>query len=80
MHRMQVRGGFCLSVGGRWRAAKITSSGGASNRRSVGKHFKTNILGYPEAQQLAGVLSTEVKVLLHKESESKGKQAKKIIV
>ena len=47
---------------------------------SVGKHFKTNVLGYPEAQRLAGALSTEVEFLSLKDSEKKGKQAKKIIV
>ncbi|KAI0652225.1 eukaryotic translation initiation factor 4E class I [Trametes meyenii] len=47
---------------------------------AVGRHFKTNVLGYPEAQRLAGALATEVEFLSHKDSEKKGKQAKKIIV
>ena len=47
---------------------------------AIGKHFKTNVLGYPESQRLAGALATEVEFLSHKDSEKKGKQAKKIIV
>jgi translation initiation factor 4E len=46
----------------------------------VGKHFKVNVLGYPESARLGGPLSTEVEFLSHKDSEKKGKQAKKIIV
>jgi translation initiation factor 4E len=45
----------------------------------VGKHFKINVLGYPENQKLAGPLATEVEFLSHKDSEKKGK-AKKIVV
>lgn len=47
---------------------------------AVGRHFKTSVLGYSEAQKLAGPLATEVEFLSHKDSEKKGKQAKKIIV
>ena len=47
---------------------------------AIGRHFKTNVLGYPESQRLAGALATEVEFLSHKDSEKKGKQAKKIIV
>ena len=47
---------------------------------SIGRHFKTNVLGYQEGQRLAGALATEVEFLSHKDSEKKGKQAKKIIV
>ena len=47
---------------------------------AIGKHFKTNVLGYPESQRLAGALATEVEFLSHKDSEKKGKQAKKVIV
>jgi len=47
---------------------------------SVGKHFKMNVLGYAEGQKLAGPLATEVEFLSHKDSEKKGKAAKKIIV
>jgi translation initiation factor 4E len=46
---------------------------------SIGKHFKTSVLGYSEAQKLAGPLATEVEFLSHKDSEKK-KSAKKIIV
>ena len=47
---------------------------------AIGKHFKTSVLGYADAQKLAGPLATEVEFLSHKDSEKKGKQAKKIIV
>jgi translation initiation factor 4E len=46
----------------------------------VGKHFKMNVLGYAEGQKLAGPLATEVEFLSHKDSEKKGKAAKKMIV
>ncbi len=46
----------------------------------VGKHFKTSVLGYPESARLAAPLSTEVEFLSHKDSERKGKAAKKIVV
>jgi len=45
----------------------------------VGRHFKMNVLGYPDGARLAGPLATEVEFLSHKDSEKKGK-AKKIIV
>ncbi|KAL4064890.1 translation initiation factor eIF 4e-like domain-containing protein [Scleroderma yunnanense] len=45
----------------------------------IGRHFKTNVLGYAEAQKLAGPLATEVEFLSHKDSEKK-KAAKKIVV
>ena len=47
---------------------------------AIGRHFKTNVLGYQESQRLAGALATEAEFLSHKDSEKKGKQAKKIIV
>ncbi|CDO76634.1 hypothetical protein BN946_scf184868.g48 [Trametes cinnabarina] len=47
---------------------------------AIGRHFKTQVLGYPEGQRLAGALATEVEFLSHKDSERKGKQTKKIIV
>ncbi|KAI9058832.1 eukaryotic translation initiation factor 4E class I [Trametes sanguinea] len=48
---------------------------------AIGRHFKTQVLGYPENQRLAGALATEVEFLSHKDSEKKGKQqTKKIIV
>lgn len=46
---------------------------------TVGRHFKTSVLGYSEPQKLSGPLATEVEFLSHKDSEKKGK-AKKIIV
>ncbi|KAI6162241.1 cap binding protein [Pisolithus thermaeus] len=46
----------------------------------IGRLFKTNVLGYAESQKLAGPLATEVEFLSHKDSEKKGKAAKKIIV
>lgn len=46
---------------------------------AIGRHFKTNVLGYAEAQKLAGPLATEVEFLSHKDSEKK-KTARKIIV
>ncbi|KAK2461868.1 hypothetical protein APHAL10511_006331 [Amanita phalloides] len=47
---------------------------------SVGRHFKTNVLGFQESLRLAGPLATEVEFLSHKDSEKKGKAAKKIII
>jgi len=47
---------------------------------TIGKHFKTAVLGYSDTQKLAGPLATEVEFLSHKDSEKKGKSAKKIIV
>jgi len=47
---------------------------------AVGRHFKTSVLGYSDSQKLAGPLATEVEFLSHKDSEKKGKQAKKITV
>ncbi|KAI0702520.1 eukaryotic translation initiation factor 4E class I [Cytidiella melzeri] len=46
---------------------------------AIGRHFKTSVLGYSEAQKLAGALATEVEFLSHKDSEKK-KSAKKIVV
>ncbi|EPQ60759.1 eukaryotic translation initiation factor 4E class I [Gloeophyllum trabeum ATCC 11539] len=47
---------------------------------AIGKHFKTGVLGYSESQRLGGPLATEVEFLSHKDSEKKGKAAKKIVV
>lgn len=46
----------------------------------IGKHFKTEVLRFEESQRLQGPLATEVEFLSHKDSEKKGKAAKKIIV
>ena len=47
---------------------------------SIGRHFKTNVLGFQDSQKLAGPLATEVEFLSHKDSEKKGKAARKITV
>jgi translation initiation factor 4E len=47
---------------------------------SVGRHFKTTVLGFKEDQRLGGPLATEVEFQSHKDSEKKGKSAKKLIV
>ena len=47
---------------------------------AIGRHFKAGVLGYDEKQKLSGPLATEVEFMSHKDSEKKGKQAKKIIV
>jgi len=46
----------------------------------VGAHFKTSVLGFTVGQKLGGPLATEVEFLSHKDSERKGKTAKKITV
>ncbi|TFK30500.1 cap binding protein [Coprinopsis marcescibilis] len=47
---------------------------------SVGKHFKVQVLAYPEGARLAGPLATEVEFQSHKDSEKKGKSVRKIVV
>jgi len=47
---------------------------------SVGKHFKTQVLAYPEGARLHGPLATEVEFQSHKDSEKKGKSVRKIVV
>jgi len=63
---------------------RLAPTGGEDGLRerieSVGRHFKTNVLGFQESQRLAGPLATEVEFLSHKDSEKKGKAAKKITV
>ncbi|KII93218.1 hypothetical protein PLICRDRAFT_170997 [Plicaturopsis crispa FD-325 SS-3] len=46
----------------------------------VGRHFKGSVLGYADNAKLAGPLATEVEFLSHKDSEKKGKAARKIVV
>lgn len=46
---------------------------------SIGKHFKTSVLGYQDSQKLGGPLATEVEFMSHKDSEKKGK-GRKIVV
>ncbi|KAI0639757.1 eukaryotic translation initiation factor 4E class I [Trametes polyzona] len=68
-----------------WTRSAPGQSGGEDDKlreriEGIGRHFKTSVLGYSESQRLAGALATEVEFLSHKDSEKKGKQAKKIIV
>ena len=68
-----------------WTRSAPTQAGGDDDKlrariEAIGRHFKTNVLGYQESQRLAAALATEVEFLSHKDSEKKGKQAKKIIV
>ncbi|KIJ68379.1 hypothetical protein HYDPIDRAFT_81550 [Hydnomerulius pinastri MD-312] len=68
-----------------WTRLAPTGAGGDDDKlreriETVGRHFKTSVLGYADAQKLAGPLATEVEFLSHKDSEKKGKAAKKIIV
>jgi len=46
---------------------------------AIGKHFKTQVLGYGPQQKLGGPLATDVEFVSHKDSEKKGK-GKKIVV
>jgi len=46
---------------------------------SIGKIFKTQVLGYGDSQKLGGPLATDVEFVSHKDSEKKGK-GKKIVV
>ncbi|KAF5377645.1 hypothetical protein D9615_005350 [Tricholomella constricta] len=62
-------------------APSATEEDGLRERiEGVGRHFKTGVLGFQEGQKLGGALATEVEFLSHKDSERKGKSAKKIIV
>ncbi|EAU93036.1 cap binding protein [Coprinopsis cinerea okayama7 len=47
---------------------------------AIGRHFKVQVLAYPESARLAGPLATEVEFQSHKDSEKKGKSVRKIIV
>lgn len=47
---------------------------------AIGRHFKVTVLGYQSSAKLAAPLATEVEFLSHKDSDKKGKQAKKITV
>ncbi|GLB36205.1 putative eukaryotic initiation factor 4E family protein [Lyophyllum shimeji] len=62
-------------------APSATDEDGLRERiEGVGRHFKTSVLGFQEGQKLGGPLATEVEFLSHKDSEKKGKSARKIIV
>ncbi|KIM32981.1 hypothetical protein M408DRAFT_62178, partial [Serendipita vermifera MAFF 305830] len=68
-----------------WTRAAPTGSGGAEDEKlrarveAIGKHFKTQVLGYGESQKLGGPLATDVEFVSHKDSEKKGK-GKKIVI
>jgi translation initiation factor 4E len=68
-----------------WTRLAPMMNGGAEDDKlkerieSIGKHFKSSVLGYSESQKLGGPLATEVEFLSHKDSEKKGK-ARKIVV
>lgn len=68
-----------------WTRLAPTMAGGEEDDKlkdrieSVGKHFKSSVLGYSEGQKLGGPLATEVEFLSHKDSEKKGK-GRKIVV
>ena len=54
--------------------------GAAGADRGGGEALQDRVLGYTDAQKLAGPLATEVEFLSHKDSEKKGKTAKKMVV
>ena len=62
---------------------RVAPSGAADDEKlrerieAIGKNFKTSVLGYPESAKLSGPLATEVEFMSHKDSEKKGKNAKK---
>ena len=47
---------------------------------AIGKHFKTQVLGFAENTRLVGPLATEVEFVSHKDSEKKSKAASKRII
>jgi len=64
------------------RLAPGTEDDGLRERvESIGKHFKTSVLGYADNAKLGGPLATEVEFMSHKDSEKKGSaKGKKIVV
>ncbi|KAJ1311069.1 hypothetical protein OPQ81_009573 [Rhizoctonia solani] len=46
----------------------------------IGRHFKTEVLGFPESAKIGGPLATEVEFASHKDSEKKGSKGKKWII
>lgn len=46
----------------------------------IGKHFKTEVLGFHESQKIGGPLATEVEFASHKEGERKGGKGKKWVI
>ncbi|KAG6845794.1 hypothetical protein H0H87_003848 [Tephrocybe sp. NHM501043] len=71
---------YRLSIWTRLAPSPTEEDGLRERIEGVGKHFKTSVLGFQEGQKLGGPLATEVEFLSHKDSEKKGKSAKKIIV
>jgi len=71
---------YRLSIWTRLAPSGSEEDGVRERIEGVGRHFKMNVLGYSDSQKLAGPLATEVEFLSHKDSEKKGKAAKKIIV
>lgn len=71
---------YRLSIWTRFAPSQTEEDNMRERIESIGKHFKTSVLGYPDSVKLAGPLATEVEFLSHKDSEKKGKAAKKIVV
>jgi translation initiation factor 4E len=71
---------YRLSIWTRLAPSQGEDDGLRERIEAIGRHFKLSVLGYQEGQKLAGPLATEVEFLSHKDSEKKGKAAKKIVV
>jgi len=71
---------YRLSIWTRLAPSPSEEDGLRERIEGVGRHFKTSVLGFSEGQKLGGPLATEVEFLSHKDSERKGKSAKKIVV
>lgn len=71
---------YRLSIWTRLAPSPTEDDGLKERIEGIGRHFKISVLGYTEVQKLAGPLATEVEFLSHKDSEKKGKAARKIIV
>ncbi|CAE6526655.1 unnamed protein product [Rhizoctonia solani] len=46
----------------------------------IGRHFKTEVLGFPESAKIGGPLATEVEFASHKDGEKKGSKGKKWVI
>lgn len=68
-----------------WTRQAPSGVGGAEDDKlrsrveAIGRHFKTQVLGYGDTQKLGGPLATDVEFVSHKDSEKKGK-GKKITI
>lgn len=71
---------YRLSIWTRLAPSPSDDDGLRERIEAIGRQFKTTVLGYQENQKLAGPLATEVEFLSHKDSEKKGKNAKKLTV